>query len=64
MIRTYHTGLKDFPEYMLFNVRDDPHETKNLASTHRDTLNGGCRSWTPGSQGRCPKPSEVILSGG
>lgn len=30
-IRTYHDGLKDFPEVMLFNVEEDPHETRNLA---------------------------------
>ncbi|MBW7881664.1 MAG: sulfatase [Caldilineaceae bacterium] len=32
MIRTYHTGLKAFPEYMLFDLAADPHEITNLAS--------------------------------
>ena len=44
MIRTYHTGLKDFPEYMLFNILDDPHETTNLAATHRNVLNQGVQT--------------------
>lgn len=31
MIRTYHDGLKDFPPVMLFDVKCDPHETRDLA---------------------------------
>ena len=31
LIRTYHTGMKAFPEYMLFDIDADPHETTNLA---------------------------------
>lgn len=30
LIKTYHTGIKNFPELMLFNTRNDPHETKNI----------------------------------
>ena len=41
LIRTYHTGLKEFPEYMLFDLKKDPHETTNLAATHRDVLHEG-----------------------
>lgn len=33
-IRTYDPGLKDFPEWMLFDVKADPHETRNLAASH------------------------------
>ena len=29
--RTYHTGLKNLPARMLFNVRKDPHEERNIA---------------------------------
>jgi len=43
LIRTYHTGLKDFPEYMLFDVESDPHETANLVATHPDVLGEGLR---------------------
>ena len=29
-IRTYHAGLGAYPDEMLFDLADDPHETKNL----------------------------------
>jgi arylsulfatase A-like enzyme len=32
MIRTYHTGLKDFPEYMLFDRENDFHMLNNIAN--------------------------------
>jgi len=40
-IRTYHTGFKAFPEYMLFDLASDPHETVNLARKHPDVLSTG-----------------------
>jgi len=43
LIRTYHTGLKEFPSLMLFNLKDDPHETRNLAAKHPDIVNAGLR---------------------
>jgi len=30
-IRTYHDGYHPFPELMLFDIADDPHETRDLA---------------------------------
>ncbi|MBW2053944.1 MAG: sulfatase [Deltaproteobacteria bacterium] len=48
-IRTYHTGFKAFPEYMLFDLEADPHETANLAREHPDVLQEGMRKlekWT------------------
>jgi len=30
LIKTYLDGLKDLPEYMLFNITEDPHELNNL----------------------------------
>ncbi len=30
-IRSYHDGLHGFPEVMLFNLKDDPHEQRDLA---------------------------------
>ncbi len=39
MIRTYHDGYKAFPPVMLFNVEDDPHETKDLAEARPDIVN-------------------------
>ena len=41
MIRTYDTGLKEFPEYMLFNVKEDPHELNDLAESKKDVLYHG-----------------------
>ncbi len=35
-IRTYHDGYHLFPDEMLFNVEEDPHEQINLAAEHPD----------------------------
>ena len=43
LIRTYHTGMKDFPAYMLFDVDADPHETNSLAAERPDLLGEGLR---------------------
>lgn len=32
--RTYHDGYHLFPDEMLFDIREDPHEQNNLASAH------------------------------
>jgi arylsulfatase A-like enzyme len=40
-IRTYHTGLKDLPERMLFNVAADPHEVDNLAERRPELADRG-----------------------
>ncbi|MEE9518351.1 MAG: sulfatase [Candidatus Adiutricales bacterium] len=48
-IRTYHTGFKAFPEYMLFDLKTDPHETTNLARANPDIVAEGMKrleSWT------------------
>jgi arylsulfatase A-like enzyme len=39
MVRTYHTGYKEFPPIMLFNLEEDPHETTNLAEQRPDIIN-------------------------
>lgn len=41
LIRTYHDGLKDLPDFMLFDIEEDPHELANLAGTRRDVVNEG-----------------------
>ena len=41
LIRTCHTGLKEFPEYMLFDVVEDPHEQTNLAAQRPDLVGHG-----------------------
>lgn len=49
LIRSYHDGLKDFPPIMLFNVREDPHETRNVADLHPEVVDRGLallHEWT------------------
>lgn len=41
LIRTHHTGLKAFPEWMLFDLARDPHETANLASSQPAVVEEG-----------------------
>jgi len=40
-IRTYHDGYHLFPEEMLFNLRDDPHEQTDLAGSLSDICQQG-----------------------
>ncbi|MEM1209362.1 MAG: sulfatase-like hydrolase/transferase, partial [Planctomycetota bacterium] len=35
-VRTYHDGFHNFPQEMLFNLVDDPHEQVNIAEQHPD----------------------------
>ena len=42
-VRTYHDGFHLFPEEMLFNVLEDPHEQADLASTLLEVVREG--SW-------------------
>ncbi len=41
LIRTYHTGLKHYRRYMLFNVADDPHELNDLADDRPELVAHG-----------------------
>ena len=34
LIRTLHTGIKDFSEWMLFDLVNDPHQTTNVVKDH------------------------------
>jgi arylsulfatase A-like enzyme len=42
-IRTYHDGYHLFPDEMLFNVADDPHEQHDLAAGRPDLCGDGAR---------------------
>ena len=42
-IRTVHGGFHLFPEEMLFNVKEDPHQTKNIAKDHPDLCAKGAK---------------------
>lgn len=37
-IKSYHDGHHGFPEWMLFDVKNDPHEQKDLAQAHPQIL--------------------------
>jgi len=37
-IRTYHTGLYDFDEVMLYDMENDPYQTTNVADRHPEVL--------------------------
>ncbi|MHA1727610.1 MAG: sulfatase-like hydrolase/transferase [Promethearchaeota archaeon] len=41
LLRTYHTGLKNFPEIMLFDIEKDVHMTENLADEKPDVVGRG-----------------------
>jgi choline-sulfatase len=41
LIKTYDSGLKDFPEIMLFDLQNDPHETVNLADINPELVEKG-----------------------
>ncbi len=70
-IRTYHTGLKDLPERMLFNVADDPHELDDLAERQPALADHGqalIEEWTgsmmAGSDGQIDPMWTVMREGG
>ena len=42
MLRSYHDGHHDFPDYMLFNLVDDPHEQHDLAAAHPEVVQRAC----------------------
>ncbi|MCZ7647388.1 MAG: sulfatase [Planctomycetota bacterium] len=70
LIRTYHTGHKNFPSLMLFNLKDDPHEQHNLAKSQPELVNHGLRlmdGWVAeqlGKSGHADPLHQVIAEGG
>jgi hypothetical protein len=55
MVKSYHTGLKNYPEKMLFNLKDDPHETLDLAEKLPDKVDFALArldEWTSGEMKR------------
>jgi|SRR5579862_1850541 len=68
-IKTIHTGLKDFPRHMLFDLSGDPHETKNLASDNEELVRKKEReldAWFDREASNCPygDPFRVVLDEG
>ncbi|MBN8525705.1 MAG: sulfatase [Planctomycetes bacterium] len=41
LIRSYHDGHHGFPDVMLFNLRDDPHQQHDLAPAHPELVDKG-----------------------
>ncbi|MFA5057189.1 MAG: sulfatase [Opitutaceae bacterium] len=70
LIRTHHTGNKNLPALMLFDLKSDPHETSNLASIRPDLVGEGLRlmdQWL-GQQlarsGATDPLAEIVATGG
>jgi len=38
LIHTQHTGIKDFSEWMLYDLKKDPHETTNVAAANTELV--------------------------
>jgi len=71
LIRTYHTGLRDYPEIMLYNFENDFHMTKNLAEERPDIVGKGLQlldEWYKHMMKTSPSPKDplwtVIEEGG
>ncbi|GGC77845.1 sulfatase [Thalassobacillus devorans] len=71
LIRTYHDGLKDFPELMLFDIENDPHETTNLVDEKPEIAGKGLRlldEWVAEQMASSDSPTDpmwnVIQEGG
>jgi len=41
LIHTHHDAQRDYPEFMLFNLKDDPNEQNNLSETHPELVEKG-----------------------
>jgi hypothetical protein len=70
LIRTCHTGFKDFPSILLFNIADDPHATRELSDEKPELVAEGLRrleSWITDNlrkSGREDPLMGVIAEGG
>ena len=43
LVRSYHEGFHNFPEFMLFDIDADPHEQHDLAESHPEVVNEGMK---------------------
>jgi len=70
LIRTYHSGFKNYPELMLFDVAADPHELDDLAPKEPERVAEGIAKlerWTTDELNRSPRPVDplrLVLSEG
>ncbi|MCY3023660.1 MAG: sulfatase [Planctomycetota bacterium] len=67
-MRTFHTGLKKYPARMLYNVAEDPHLTRDLATSRPDLVLQGDRKleeWTTAMlAGGAEDPLHTVMSEG
>ena len=70
LIHTVDTGMKDFSEWMLFDLAADPHQTKNLAGAHAsiiDEVGAEMADWFARKSHDCPLGdpfNQVLAEGG
>ncbi|HXH60210.1 MAG TPA: sulfatase [Fimbriimonadaceae bacterium] len=69
LIHTVHTGLKDFSEWMLFDLASDPHETNNIASEDPEVVKERApkmKEWFAEQTSGCPlgDPFDVVMDEG
>ncbi len=63
LIRTYHAGLKDFPDVMLFDVAADPHEETDLAEQCPEVVAAGMallEQWHAEQMACSPSPVDPL----
>ncbi|MBI2438384.1 MAG: sulfatase-like hydrolase/transferase [Lentisphaerae bacterium] len=63
MIRTYHSGFKNYPELMLFDIERDPHEIDNLAAARSGEVDKAMRildAWTAEEMRRSKRAEDPL----
>ncbi|MBA2276849.1 MAG: sulfatase-like hydrolase/transferase, partial [Chloroflexia bacterium] len=69
-IRSYHPGLFPFDDKMLFDMRDDPHQTVNLAAERPEVaaeMDAVMQDWLQdalGRHGSLPDPLQLVIQTG
>ena len=70
-IRTWHDGHHPFPEWMLFDLANDPHETRDLAAEHPERIEdavGRLEAWHAEMERSAERPGDpmqtVLAEGG
>ncbi len=70
LIRTYHSGFKNYPDAMLFDLESDPHEQENLAERMPEVVGRGLallERWHAEAMARSSRavdPLQVVLREG
>ena len=70
LIKTFHTGLKDYPEIMLYDYENDFHMTSNVVDGKPDIIEKGLgllNSWQKQMMEKSPykiDPMETVLKEG